>query len=222
MEIKITRIRSSRSIRLRVLPDGTVAITCHPSTPLQAINRFVAEHRDWIDEKTSKIRNRREALTSQPTTLLFRGREYGLKLQVAPARPPTTKLAHGEIVVTTAQESHEHARTTLEKWYKREAKVYFSNRVPLLCDVIDHDILKLTIRSQRTRWGSCSNRKTISLNWRLILAPDWVSDYVIYHEIAHLTHLNHSRQFWRLVEDYYPRYRDAEKWLKDHHQLLHF
>jgi predicted metal-dependent hydrolase len=83
-------------------------------------------------------------------------------------------------------------------------------------------VLNVTIRSQRTRWGSCSSRKTISLNWRLILTPDWVSDYVIYHELAHLSQMNHSKKFWDLVESYYPQYKKAEHWLTEHHDLLQF
>jgi predicted metal-dependent hydrolase len=110
----------------------------------------------------------------------------------------------------------------LEKWYRAQAKKHFEARLPLLADLVNRDVTRVSIRDQRSRWGSCSSRRTISLNWRLIQTPDWVSDYVIYHELAHLTHMNHSKAFWTLVESYQPEYKKAERWLKDHHALLQF
>jgi predicted metal-dependent hydrolase len=222
MEVKIKRIRTARHLRLRVLPKGEVVLTCHPFTPQRTIDSFLAEHESWIAEKLSLIQDRREALITQPKTLLLHGREYQFKLQVTNNVSPTVKIVGNEIVVSAGSEEHETVRKILEKWYVKTAKKYFSERVLLLCDVINHDILNVTIRSQRTRWGSCSSRKTISLNWRLILTPDWVSDYVIYHELAHLSQMNHSKKFWDLVNSYYPQYKKAEHWLTEHHDLLQF
>jgi predicted metal-dependent hydrolase len=75
---------------------------------------------------------------------------------------------------------------------------------------------RVAIRSQRTRWGSCSRRGTISLNWRLVQAPPWVRDYLIAHELAHLREMNHSRRYWRVVQEFFPAWREAEQWLKRH------
>jgi predicted metal-dependent hydrolase len=85
-----------------------------------------------------------------------------------------------------------------------------------------HQLLvqRVTVRNQRSRWGSCSRRATISLNWRLVQTPDFVRDYIILHELAHLREMNHSHQFWREVERLCPEYREAEKWLKANRQLL--
>lgn len=222
MEVKIKRIRTARHLRLRVLPKGEVVLTCHPFTPQRAIDQFIAEHQVWISEKLSDIQAQQRALTDQPKSLLVRGKDYAFKLQINNDNKPKVELAGSEIIVTANNEDHTEIRRLLEKWFTKQAKKYFSERVLLLCDVIDHDIMSVTIRSQRTRWGSCSSRKTISLNWRLYLTPDWVSDYVIYHELAHLSQMNHSKKFWDLVESYYPQYKKAERWLKDHHGLLQF
>ncbi len=80
---------------------------------------------------------------------------------------------------------------------------------------------RVTVRNQRTRWGSCSRRGTISLNWRLIQTPDYVRDYIALHELAHLRHMNHSRRFWQEVERLCPDYRSAERWLKQNRGILH-
>jgi predicted metal-dependent hydrolase len=81
-------------------------------------------------------------------------------------------------------------------------------------------VRRVTVRSQRTRWGSCSRRGTISLNWRLIQTPAFVQDYIHLHELAHLIEMNHSEKFWRQVERLCPDYLAAERWLKQHRNLL--
>jgi predicted metal-dependent hydrolase len=81
-------------------------------------------------------------------------------------------------------------------------------------------IRRVTVRNQRSRWGSCSRRGTISLNWRLIQAPLFVRDYIILHELAHMKEMNHSRRFWREVERLCPAYTEAERWLRRHSALL--
>lgn len=79
---------------------------------------------------------------------------------------------------------------------------------------------KITIRDQKTRWGSCSAKGTLSFNWRLMLAPPAILDYVVVHELCHLTHMDHSAAFWQAVESVYPDYRSARQWLKEHGQEL--
>jgi predicted metal-dependent hydrolase len=79
---------------------------------------------------------------------------------------------------------------------------------------------RITVRAQKSRWGSCSRRGTISLNWRLIQTPAFVSDYICLHELMHLRQMNHSPRFWREVEAVCPEYRTAERWLKEHPGLL--
>ena len=79
---------------------------------------------------------------------------------------------------------------------------------------------RVTIRNQRSRWGSCSRRGTISLNWRLIQMPDPIRDYVILHELAHTREHNHSQKFWRLVEELCPDYREAKAWIRQHRGML--
>jgi predicted metal-dependent hydrolase len=84
----------------------------------------------------------------------------------------------------------------------------------------DLTVSRITIRNQRSRWGSCSRRGTISLNWRLIQVPAFVRDYIILHELMHLREHNHSSRFWKQVESVCPDYAVAEKWLKQHRRLL--
>lgn len=111
-------------------------------------------------------------------------------------------------------------RTALEKRYIAAAKEYFPKRVAYFNQFTGGSYNRITIRDQKTRWGSCSAKGTLSFNWRLMLAPPSIPDYVIVHELCHLTYMNHSAAFWKKVESVYPDYRSARKWLKDHgHEL---
>lgn len=220
-EIKVKRYRSSRSIKLRVSEDGHVTVTAPPFVSERKINQFVEANQAWLSERLLHVRTKQQHLTAQRDSLPFRGKDYGFRLAISTKKPKVT-LDEKILTVQAPTEDDKTVRQILEKWYKKQAKDYFEKRVPLLADLVNHDVRNVTIRSQKTRWGSCSSRQTISLNWRLILCPEWVSDYVIYHELAHLKHMNHSKAFWNLVADYFPKYKEAEKWLKQNRRLLLF
>lgn len=112
-------------------------------------------------------------------------------------------------------------RAALEQRYIAAAKEYFPKRVAYFNQFTGGSYNRITIRDQKTRWGSCSAKGTLSFNWRLMLAPPSIPDYVIVHELCHLTYMNHSAAFWKKVESVYPDYRSARKWLKDHgHELI--
>ncbi len=207
---------------MRVLDSGEVVVTCPIRAPQRYIDEFVADNTDWIAEHRAKAQTKLNALTAHRDRLFFRGVEHDFRLTVSSTGKEGVEIAANKLLVTARAEDHSHVRQVLEKWYRAQAEIHFKKRLPLLADLVNRDVKTVTIRSQRTRWGSCSSRDTISLNWRLIMAPDSVSDYVIYHELAHLTHMNHSTRFWKLVAEYCPNYEAAEKWLKDHHSLLQF
>lgn len=111
-------------------------------------------------------------------------------------------------------------RAFLEKKYIDAAREYFPKRVAYFHSFTGGAYKRITIRDQKTRWGSCSAKGTLSFNWRLMLAPPAILDYVVVHELCHLTHMDHSAAFWQAVETVYPDYRNARKWLKDHGQEL--
>ncbi|MGN0471888.1 MAG: M48 family metallopeptidase [Lachnospiraceae bacterium] len=121
----------------------------------------------------------------------------------------------------------------LKKIYVRAAKDYFPKRVWYYVNQITWDPDELlpetglpyrtiSIRDQKTRWGSCSGRGTLSFNWRLMLVPPRVLDYVVVHELCHIKHMNHSPEFWKQVESVMPDYQERRRWLKEHGNELYF
>lgn len=108
-----------------------------------------------------------------------------------------------------------------EKWYRERAKEYVFTRVADLAHQFGYTYNRLFIRGSKTRWGSCSSKKNLSFNWRLMKTPPQVIDYLILHELAHTVVFNHSKRFWQQVETTCPEYKAAEKWLKDNGSALH-
>lgn len=99
---------------------------------------------------------------------------------------------------------------------KAQARAELPLRLQELADQHGLGVARVSIRNQKTRWGSCGRDGHICLNWRLVVMPDWVRDYVIVHELMHLKRMDHSAKYWRLVAAAYPRYREARQWLRAH------
>ena len=109
---------------------------------------------------------------------------------------------------------------TLEKRYRNAARQQFENRVAYYHRITGGNYTSITVRDQKTRWGSCSSRGTLSFNYRLIFAPPVILDYVVVHELCHLTHMDHSKNFWNMVASVMPEYKECRKWLREHGQEL--
>lgn len=108
----------------------------------------------------------------------------------------------------------------MDRRYRQAARSYFTKRCEYYQQLTGGRYTRITIRDQKTRWGSCSSTGTLSFNYRLMFAPPRVLDYVVVHELCHLTHMNHSRAFWDLVASVLPDYRVYRSWLKEHGQEL--
>lgn len=108
----------------------------------------------------------------------------------------------------------------LEKRYRSAAREQFERRTAYYQRITGGTYTSVTVRDQKTRWGSCSSRGTLSFNYRLIFAPPVILDYVVVHELCHLTHMNHSKDFWNMVASVIPEYKVCRKWLRDHGREL--
>jgi predicted metal-dependent hydrolase len=108
----------------------------------------------------------------------------------------------------------------LERWYRAEAARLINEKVAGLSSQMGTHCKRIVIRGQKTRWGSCSHKKNLSFNWKLIMAPEPVIEYVVIHELAHLKEMNHSKRFWELVAQHCQRWREYKKWLRQHEANL--
>ena len=125
------------------------------------------------------------------------------------------------------REEQQARRDNQPKWQESDyararslAKAVFQQKAELYAHLMQVDYGRITVRDQKTRWGSCSAKGNLNFNWRLILAPEDVLDYVVIHELAHRREMNHSDRFWRIVESVMPDYRERRQWLRDHGDQL--
>jgi hypothetical protein len=216
---EISLIRSARrSISIQVLADGQVVVRAPLRLPAGYLERLLAEKTAWIRQKQAqagekrlsglgKAPGKRRFESGQPFPFL--GQDYPLEIVERQAAP--LRLEGGFRLRRAALGQ---AAEAFEAWYREQARALFTRRLSELAARHGFQFSRMRLSSARTRWGSCSSRGTISLNWRLVLAPPEIVDYVILHELAHLRTPNHSKDFWRLVESLCPEYPARRKWLK--------
>ena len=225
-ELEYTIRRSDRARRARIVVDpGGVEVVVPRRMALRHVPPFVEEKRPWI-ERT--LRRFREAeLTAPPVELEhggvvpYLGEELLLNVRVEPWRQRSHVAQRGEVLrVAVATPGPEAIRDALERWYRSRAREEVAWRLDDACARAGTSYRSLSIRAQQTRWASCSSNGTMSFNWRLLLAPEEILDYVVEHEVAHLEVLDHSQRFWRLLGSRCPRYREHERWLRAHGSAL--
>jgi predicted metal-dependent hydrolase len=150
----------------------------------------------------------RDAVAARGDTVPYLGRTLALVTD-SPRRMRVAR--RGDILLVPAGEDRKPA---LERWYRRAARAEIEPRLDRACALAGTSYSRLTIRGQRTRWASCSRTGAMSFNWRLLLAPEPVLDYVVWHEVCHLEVMDHSSRFWRLLASRSPGYREQLRWLK--------
>jgi predicted metal-dependent hydrolase len=217
--LPVVLVRNPRARRyiLRVDPTGAVRVTLPARGSQAEAWNFVRRKIAWINERIEQhlAQPQRPAMWGHGTELLFRGDLVQLAISANPSSK-TVEFADQRIDVPLEAD----VRRTVERQLWNLARRELTARTAQLATQHGLTVRRITIRNQRSRWGSCSRRGTVSLNWRLIQAPAYVRDYIILHELMHLREHNHSRRFWKQVETVCPDYMVAEKWLKQHRQLL--
>lgn len=208
----------ARRYILRVKADGILHVTIpRGGTRAEAI-AFAERNRDWI------LRQRQQRLSQMDAS---RDWHPGTEIQFRglPALISCESIIGGQIVSFADQRLNmsldcKDLRPFIETHLWHLAKVEITEHVFRLARHHQTPLHRVSIRNQRSRWGSSSSNGTVSLNWRLIQMPPTVRDYIIIHELAHFRHMNHAAAFWRLVEDMDPDYRESERWLRLHGRSL--
>jgi predicted metal-dependent hydrolase len=224
--------RSERARRARILVDGDgVEVVVPRRFPLRDVAPFVEEKRAWI-ERT--LRRLRESETELPAPRLedgglvpYLGERLRLSVRVEPGRQREHVARRGDELRVALPADPEQLlppasalRAALERWYRKRARAEVEPRLDAACARAGTTYTRLQIRGQRTRWASCSSSGAMSFNWRLLLAPAEILDYVVEHEVAHLELLDHSPRFWRLLAARCPDWREHEAWLRRHGHAL--
>ncbi len=213
--------RSPRARRVRVSVDGAgeVSVTLPRRAPLRAADEAVRELAPWIERRRRALARAVEEVARTPGTLPYLGNE--LRLVPQPGRTRVHRRGDELLVPADAvRMPGADEGGAIERWYRRAARAEIAPRLDVAVARAGVAYTGLTIRGQRTRWASCSAGGAMSFNWRLLLAPEAVLDYVIEHEVCHLEVMDHSPRFWRLLEARVPDWRDHAEWLRRYGSTL--
>ncbi len=214
-EISYTIRRSERARRVRVTVDSTrgVEVVLPRRAPEREAAAAIRELRPWIERRVRELERVRETLAARGNSVPY----LDHVLTVVPEPGRTRVHRRGTELLAPAGAQQQEA---LERWYRRAARIEIAPRLDRACAAAGSSYRRLTIRGQRTRWASCSPTGSMSFNWRLLLAPEAVLDYVVWHEVCHLQVMDHSPRFWALLESRWPEYREHARWLRRHGATL--
>jgi len=206
--------RSARARRVRVTVDGAgeVIVTLPKKAAERRATEAVRELRPWIERRRSALLRAAEEVARRPGTLPYLGAP--LRVVAEPGRERVHR--RGDVLLVPPGD----AREALERFYRRRARAEIGPRLDAATARAGTTYTGLTIRGQRTRWASCSSSGAMSFNWRLLLAPEAVMDYVIEHEVCHLEVMDHSPRFWALLESRVPGWREHADWLRRYGSTL--
>jgi predicted metal-dependent hydrolase len=208
IDVHVRVSRRARAWRLTFAPRRPLELVVPRGLREAEIARILESRRRWIEARLAEQRARTLLGLERPGVVWLHGEPIPV-VRVDGARP-RAELGQGRLVVAGTDAA------AVERWYRREARQRIAAVVEADAARLRLEHGALAIRDQRTRWGSCSSRGTLSFSWRLVVAPADVLRYVVVHELCHLREPNHSRAFWRLLDTARPDWRTEARWLREH------
>ena len=214
MEYTIRRSTRARRVQVTVHPDRRVEVVLPQRAPKRAAEAAVVELRPWIERRLRTLdRVAGELERERPEgTVSF----CGELLTLVPESGRTRVHRRGDLLLVPGADPE----PAIERWYRGQARKLIAAKLDASTARAGTRYTRLTIRAQRTRWASCSSTGAMSFNWRLLLAPPAVLDYVVEHEVCHLEVMDHSPRFWALLESREPNWRDHARWLRRYGSTL--
>lgn len=206
-----------KNFTLRMRNDGTALCTMPMRVSLEQAEKFVETHLTWLEKQRKKLARLAERRVSlQENEVMFRGITYTF----IPNNDlgTITLFDHEQKVIRTSKDLSDDEHR--EEWYMEQAFRTIPLRVRYYAEKFGFIYKNITIRNQKTKWGSCSAQKNLNFNYKLIKMPDYVLDYIVIHELVHTQFLDHSEKFWNRVEECCPDYKKAELYLRREARLL--
>ena len=228
--IGYTVIRTNRkTISIKVTVDGNVIVAAPSRCSEATLEAILHKKATWIIAKINEMKSKRQLLASREyengESLKLLGKDYSLQVIYGDYKKCTAKfnnmlftlLLNDNMVVEKRKIA---AKETLTKLYREIAKVLLKERTDYYSKLYNFHPARITIKEQKSVWGSCSSIGNINYNWKIIMSSLAVVDYIVVHELCHLVHHNHSTEYWRLVESILPKYKECQNWLKENRGTL--
>jgi len=232
VEFVVRESPSARGITLSVTHGRGLVATIPPRCPPGELTAFLLKKEKWLLAKLDYYADfpkpeaqqaRIEALVETGTAKIrFLGAEYAVRVMPSNSTRLKVELDESRKEIRVFASSPRVVRRALVAWYRKQAERVFAARVALYASDVGVRVERIFVRSARTNWGTCSAKRNVGFNWRLVLAPLEIIDYVVVHELAHLRELNHSKDFWRIVQRYCLDFKQRRKWLRENERALAF
>ncbi len=221
VEYTLRRNKRLKHPRIQVTTGDGIIVSLPSGYPIKSATVLLNEYSDWIIHRLRKLENKPRAFPPRSFTsgapFPYLGELHTLTVQPSPDNLGHVALRDGELQVALAPDvinSEIYVRALLQLWYRDRARAEIVPRVHRYANEMGVVFNRISIKDQRTVWGSCSRKKNLNFNYRLVMAPEAVLEYIIVHELSHLKEPNHSPRFWETVEGVLPDYRAHRKWIK--------
>jgi predicted metal-dependent hydrolase len=225
MNFDIIRTNRKKSVSIEV-NDGIVKVRVPKNLSDKKIQTIINDRLPWIEKK---IDEQAQQMIDIPKRYVngeffsYLGNEYQLQIIEDSQEHIVLNEKYLQVmlpIISHTDDISEYVHSLLTKWYEQQALSILTKKTKKFDALIDKRPVSIKIRDYKSRWGSCSSKGAITYNWRIIIGPEHVVDYVVVHELSHLLEHNHSKSFWKSVEQVFPDFKNSRKWLKMNGQKL--
>lgn len=213
--------RKRKTLSIKITPPDNIVVISPIGVSEDKIKEIVKKKGKWIVKKLDELKDiDYQSLNKEfknDETFMYLGKNYTLKIVInRDLKTPIIKLHENNLILYTSKSEKTILKKALELFYREKCTERIIERVNYYKNIIDKEPRNFKVKEQKKRWGSCTSRGDIYFNWRIIMAPPDIVDYIVVHEMCHLIHLNHSKEFWNLVKIIIPNYEENKKWLKQY------
>lgn len=215
------KFRKRKTLQISIKPPSQIEVSAPLGMPVSVIQQQVQDHGDWILRKLSLVQERDKERVHHTyengELFLYLGKSYPLQIDLqSNYQKAVVILADEKLTIHTNSHQPEDIRRVLEEWYRDQTLKLITKRVQFFSDRFSVKPRLIKVKEQKKRWASCTSRGDLLFNWRCGMAPPEVLDYIVVHEMCHLVHFNHSKDFWKLVDSILPDYEKQKGWLKQY------
>lgn len=213
--------RKRKTLEISVEPPNVITVVAPNNTPENIIIEKIKSRAEWIVQKIYSFKDmqyqkiNREFVSGE--SFMYLGRNYSLQVVIDEnIKKPEVKLYHSKFYVTIAKRDDKAIHKAMEEWYRKKTKEKIEERIKYYERFFNLTPTAVKIKEQQKRWGSCTAKNELLFNWRCAMARTNALDYIVVHEMCHMYHKNHSKEFWELLNSIMPDYEGRKEWLKNY------